>query len=64
MNPEVLAHRHLSNRIVGLAQLMLQCGMFDAAQWFAAAVRGGLFTHFSAEDDEMESDKLDERLAR
>jgi DNA mismatch repair ATPase MutS len=52
-------------RSVGLAQLMMQCGMFVTAHSYAADVRDGLFTHFKREEDaEMESGKLDEELAR
>jgi hypothetical protein len=52
-------------RSVGLAQLMLQCGMFVGAQRFTASVCEGIFTHFKREeDDTMESGKLDEELTR
>jgi DNA mismatch repair ATPase MutS len=52
-------------RSVGLAQLMMQCGMFVAAESFRANVCDGLFTHYKREEDEtMESGKLDEELAR
>lgn len=52
-------------RSVGLAQLMMQCGMFVAAESFAGTVCTGLFTHYRREEDaEMESGKLDEELAR
>ena len=52
-------------RSVGLAQLMMQCGMFVAAESFRAEVRGGVFTHFKREEDEtMTSGKLDEELGR
>ena len=52
-------------RSVGLAQLMMQAGMFVAADSFRADVRNGTFTHFRREEDtEMESGKLDEELAR
>ncbi len=52
-------------RSVGLAQLMMQCGMFVAAQSFRADVRSGVFTHFTREEDAtMKSGKLDEELAR
>jgi hypothetical protein len=52
-------------RSVGLAQLMMQAGMFVAAQSFTASVSAGVFTHFKREEDaEMQSGKLDEELAR
>lgn len=52
-------------RSVGLAHLMMQCGMFVAADAFAADVRDGIFTHFKREEDaSMESGKLDEELRR
>lgn len=52
-------------RSVGLAQLMMQAGMFVSADSFAADVRTRLFTHYRREEDaEMESGKLDEELAR
>ena len=52
-------------RSIGLAQLMMQCGMFVAATSFRAELRDGVFTHFKREEDEaMRSGKLDEELAR
>ncbi|MPZ85339.1 MAG: DNA mismatch repair protein MutS [Actinophytocola sp.] len=52
-------------RGVGLAQLMMQSGMFVAAESLRATVCGGVFTHFKrAEDPTMTSGKLDEELAR
>jgi MutS domain V len=52
-------------RSVGLAQLMMQCGMFVPAQSFRANVRDGIFTHFKREEDAtMKSGKLDEELSR
>jgi DNA mismatch repair ATPase MutS len=52
-------------RSVGLAQLMMQSGMFVAAESFRADVRDGLFTHFKREEDvTMQSGKLDEELRR
>jgi DNA mismatch repair ATPase MutS len=52
-------------RSVGLAQLMLQCGMFVAASSFCANVCDGVFTHYKREEDAtMESGKLDEELSR
>lgn len=52
-------------RSVGIAQLMLQAGMFVPASEFTASVSSGLFTHFSREEDaSMTHGKLDEELSR
>jgi DNA mismatch repair ATPase MutS len=52
-------------RSLGLAQLMMHCGMFVAARRFRADVRDGVFTHYKREEDAtMQSGKLDEELAR
>jgi DNA mismatch repair ATPase MutS len=52
-------------RSVGLAQLMMQAGMFAPAGSLGATVRPGVFTHFKREEDgRMISGKLDEELAR
>jgi len=52
-------------RSIGLAQLMLQCGMFAPAESFTANVCTGLFTHYKREEDAtMKSGKLDEELSR
>jgi DNA mismatch repair ATPase MutS len=52
-------------RSVGLAQVMMQCGMFVGAEYFCANVCNGLFTHFKREEDTtMSSGKLDEELSR
>ncbi len=52
-------------RSVGLAQLMLQAGMFVAADGLRANVVHAVFTHFKrAEDASMTSGKLDEELSR
>jgi DNA mismatch repair ATPase MutS len=52
-------------RSVGLAQVMMQCGMFVAARSFSANLCAGLFTHFRRREDvSMESGKLDEELGR
>jgi DNA mismatch repair ATPase MutS len=52
-------------RAVGLAQLMMQCGLFVAAEAFSAEVCSGLFTHFRREEDAaMKSGKFDEELGR
>ena len=52
-------------RSMGLAQLMMQAGMFVGAASFKANVCAGVFTHYKREEDEtMESGKLDEELRR
>jgi len=52
-------------RSVGLAQVMMQSGMFVAAESFSANLCTGLFTHFRREEDKsMESGKFEEELIR
>jgi hypothetical protein len=52
-------------RSAGIAQLMMQCGMFVPAGFFRANVCCGIFTHFKREEDAtMKSGKLDEELSR
>ena len=52
-------------RSIGLAQVMMQCGMFVAAEAFAAELCTGLFTHYRREEDAaMKSGKLDEEIKR
>jgi DNA mismatch repair ATPase MutS len=52
-------------RSVGQAQLMMQCGMFVAAETYRASVSSGVFTHFIREEDgDMQSGRLDEELSR
>lgn len=52
-------------RSVGLAQIMMQAGMFVAAEAFRADLRLGLFTHFvRREDRSMEHGRLDDELVR
>ncbi|MGH7042182.1 MAG: MutS-related protein [Acetobacteraceae bacterium] len=52
-------------RSIGLAQLMMQAGMFVGAGSFAANLCSGLHTHYKREEDtSMTSGKLDEELAR
>jgi DNA mismatch repair ATPase MutS len=51
-------------RSVGAAQVMMQAGMFVAAESFCADVRDGVFTHFKREEEAtMTHGKLDEELA-
>jgi DNA mismatch repair ATPase MutS len=52
-------------RSIGLAQLMMQCGMFVPAEAFSSSLCDGLFTHYKREEDTgMESGKFDEELSR
>lgn len=52
-------------RSLGLAQVMMQCGMFVAARTMTANACAGIFTHYKREEDtSMESGKFDEELAR
>lgn len=52
-------------RSLGVAQLMMQCGMFVSAREFQANVAIGIYTHFKREEDaEMQRGKFDEELAR
>lgn len=52
-------------RSIGLAQVMMQCGMFVPAESFCANVCLGLFTHYKRKEDAtMKSGKLDEELGR
>ena len=52
-------------RSIGLAQLMMQCGMFVPAESFRANICDRLFTHYKREEDvTMNSGKLDEELSR
>lgn len=52
-------------RALGLAQLMMQAGMFVAADTFEAPIRAGVFTHFAADEDRtLSHGKLVEELAR
>jgi DNA mismatch repair ATPase MutS len=52
-------------RSIGLAQLMMQSGMFVPAEAFCANICTGLFTHYRREEDaSMTSGKFDEELGR
>ncbi len=52
-------------RSIGLAQMMMQAGMFVPANSFSANVCSGIFTHYKRKEDaSMESGKLDEELSR
>lgn len=52
-------------RSVGIAQIMMQCGMFVAAEEYKSGLFSNFFTHFTRrEDSAMNSGKLDEELKR
>jgi DNA mismatch repair ATPase MutS len=52
-------------RSVGVAQLMMQAGMFVAAEHYAATVATQVFSHYKREEDPtMTSGKFDEELGR
>lgn len=52
-------------RSIGLAQLMMQCGMFVPASSFEADICSGVFTHYRRKEDRgMKSGKFDEELGR
>jgi len=52
-------------RSIGLAQMMMQAGMFVPAESFHAEICTGIFTHFKREEDHsMRSGKFDEELRR
>jgi len=52
-------------RGVGAAQLMIQCGMFVAAESFEGELCTGLVTHYKRDEDAtLKSGKFDEELAR
>ncbi|HTS05469.1 MAG TPA: DNA mismatch repair protein MutS [Candidatus Eisenbacteria bacterium] len=52
-------------RSVGVAQLMMQCGLFVGAEAFESEICPALFTHYKREEDtRMKSGKFDEELSR
>ncbi len=52
-------------RSIGVAQLMMQCGMFVGAESFEGELCTGLFTHYKREEDTtMKSGKFEEEIAR
>jgi hypothetical protein len=52
-------------RSIGVAQLMMQCGLFVTAKSYRANVAHGIFTHFIREEDSgMTSGRLDDELKR
>ena len=52
-------------RSIGIAQLMMQCGMYVPAETFSANVYNKVFTHYKREEDKtLISGKFDEELER
>ncbi|MBP1989151.1 MutS-related protein [Paenibacillus eucommiae] len=52
-------------RSIGLAQLMMQCGMFVPAAFYESNLCDRIFSHFTREEDRtLNSGKLDEELSR
>ena len=52
-------------RSIGLAQVMMQCGMFVGATTFSANICQRIFTHYKREEDAgMNSGKFDEEIGR
>jgi len=52
-------------RSVGVAQLMMQCGLFVTARSYRAGLSSGIFTHFIREEDAgLTSGRLDDELKR
>jgi len=52
-------------RSIGIAQVMMQCGMFVGAESFQAEICPALFTHYKRQEDStMKSGKFDEEVAR
>lgn len=52
-------------RSIGVAQLLMQAGVFVGAHTFQSSICEGVFTHFKREEDStLERGKLDEELAR
>lgn len=52
-------------RSCGIAQVMMQCGLFVTAKSFSSGIFPSIFTHFTRrEDSSMNSGRLDEELSR
>ncbi len=52
-------------RSIGIAQVMMQCGLMVTAQSYESGIFPSLFTHFTRrEDSSMNSGRLDEELGR
>jgi len=52
-------------RSIGIAQILMQCGLFVPAAFFGSNICDNIFTHFTKEEDAgMDSGKLNEELQR
>ena len=52
-------------RSIGIAQILMQCGLFVPANFYRGNVCDSIYTHFTREEDiSMNSGKLDEELKR
>jgi DNA mismatch repair ATPase MutS len=52
-------------RSIGVAQIMMQCGMFVPAEYYRANISSQVVTHFKKEEDQsLNSGKFDEELFR
>lgn len=52
-------------RSIGIAQIMMQCGLTVAAEEYVSGIYPSFFTHFTRREDcEMNSGRLDEELTR
>lgn len=52
-------------RSIGIAQILMQCGLFVSARRFESGIFPSLFTHFTRREDvQMNSGRLDEELGR
>jgi DNA mismatch repair ATPase MutS len=52
-------------RSIGIAQILMQCGMFVPANYYCNCLYDGIYSHFTRrEDTAMNSGKLDEELNR
>lgn len=52
-------------RSLGMAQVMMQCGMFVGAKTYTGFISKGIYSHFRNEEDaDMKSGKFDEELRR
>lgn len=52
-------------RSIGIAQIMMQCGLFVSAERYESGIFPGIYTHFTRREDvQMNSGRLDEELGR
>ena len=52
-------------RSIGIAQIMMQCGLFVSAEKYESGIFTGIYTHFTRREDvQMNSGRLDEELGR